>query len=74
VHDGAIEAAGALSGWGNRDGSGGGPQVATIEPGVYALCLANPDEVAALWRGSLPSDRCRSGSAEAGQTLTLSPP
>jgi hypothetical protein len=77
VHDGAIEAAGALAGWGAVDAgaSGGRPAVIeVIEPGVYALCLAGPDEVATLWRTPLPSDRCRAGSVPAGGTLTLSPP
>jgi hypothetical protein len=77
VHDGAIEAAGALAGWGtaNAGVSGGGPTVVeAIEPGVYALCFAGPAELAALWRRALPSDRCRTGSVEHGQTLTLSRP
>jgi hypothetical protein len=77
VHDGAIEAAGALAGWGTAGASGRGPAVIdTIEPGVYALCFLGPAEaeLAALWRGALPSDRCRTGSVEHGQTLTLSPP
>src|SRR6185503_4443013 len=72
VHDGAIEAAGALPGWGTaHDGaSGGGPAVVeAIEPGIYALCLADPAELAALWRGALPSDRCITGSVEQGRTL-----
>jgi hypothetical protein len=77
VHEGAIEAAGALVGWGTGAaglGGGGAAIVEAIEPGVYALCLADPADLAALWRGALPSDRCRSGSVEAGGTLTLSPP
>jgi len=76
VHDGAIEAAGALAGWGSAGGAGAaGPDVVeAIEPGVYALCLVGPAEVAALWRGALPSDRCRTGSVEPNRTLTLAPP
>jgi hypothetical protein len=76
VHGGAIEAAGALAGWGTANaGASGGPTVIeVIEPGVYALCLAGPEELAALWRGALPSGRCRTGSVEDGRTLTLSPP
>jgi hypothetical protein len=75
VHDGAIEAAGALAGWGAADA--GDPVksvVESLEPGVYALCLAGPAELEALWRGALPSDRCRTGSVEPGRTLTLSLP
>jgi len=75
VHDGAIEAAGALAGWGGVDPSGAGPTVIeAIEPGIYALCLARPEELADLWRGPLPSNRCRKGSVEPGGTLTLSLP
>jgi hypothetical protein len=73
LHDGAIEAAGELAGWGRAD-AGGPSVVEAIEPGVYALCLAGPGEVAALWRGALPADRCRTGSVEPGRTLTLSAP
>jgi hypothetical protein len=71
------EAAAALPGWGTANAGGGGPAVIeAIKSGVYALCLASPAEVAltALWRGVLPSDRCRRGSVEYGRTLTLSPP
>lgn len=77
VHDGAIEAAGALAGWGtaHAGASGGGPAVVeAIEPGLYALCLAGPEDLEALWRGALPKDRCSRGSVEDGRTLTLSPP
>jgi len=75
VHDGAIEAAGALAGWGGLDTSSAGPTVIeAIEPGIYALCLASPEELAGLWRGPLPSSRCRKGSVEPGGTLTLSLP
>jgi hypothetical protein len=78
VHGGTIEAAGMLAGWGTAVAgvSGDGPAVVeAIEPGVYALCLvADPAELAALWRSALPSGHCRMGSVEYGQTLTLSPP
>jgi hypothetical protein len=63
VHDGAIEAAGALA-----------EKIDAIEPGVYALCLVGPEEMAALWRGALPSKRCRAGSVEPGGALTLALP
>jgi hypothetical protein len=77
VCEGAIEAAGAFAGWGREDAgaSGTGPVVVeAIEPGIYALCLVGPEELAALWQGALPSDRCRKGAVENGRTLTLSPP
>jgi hypothetical protein len=76
VHEGAIEAAGSLADWAGvaQPRTGGTAVVRAIEPGVYALCLAGPDETATLWRGALPSSRCRMGSVEPGGTLTLSPP
>jgi len=75
VHDGAIEAAGALAGWGGVDPSSAGPTVIeAIEPGIYALCLARPEELADLWRGPLPANRCQKGAVEPGGTLTLSLP
>ena len=75
MHDGAIEAAGALAGWGGTDAGERAPAVVeSLEPGVYALCLAGPAELEALWRGALPSDRCRTGSVEPGRTLTLTLP
>jgi len=74
VHDGAIEAAAALAGWGTDTPGGGGTVVDAIEPGVYALCLAGPEDVPSLWRGVLPPGRCRTGTVEDGRTLTLSPP
>jgi hypothetical protein len=78
VHGGAIEAAGSLGGWGTDEANVSGDRpavVEAIEPGEYALCLvADPAELTALWRGALPSSRCRKGSVEYGGTLTLSPP
>jgi hypothetical protein len=74
VHDGAIEAAGALPGWGTIHAGSGPPVVEAIEPGVYALCLAGPEDVPLIWRGALPSGRCRAGSLEPGGTLVLSLP
>ena len=75
VHDGAIEAAGALAGWGAADaGERARAVVESLEPGVYALCLAGPAELEGLWRGALPPDRCRTGSVEPGRTLTLTLP
>jgi hypothetical protein len=48
--------------------------VEALEPGVYALCLAEPEDLAALWAGALPRDRCRTGAVEPGRTLILTPP
>jgi hypothetical protein len=77
VHDGAIEAAAALAAWGAAGAgtSGAGPAVVeAVEPGGYALCLVAPEELAALWQGALPPNRCARGSVEEGRTLTLPPP
>jgi len=78
VHKGAIEAVGTLLAWGSNqaDGSGRGLlAVEPIEPGAYSLCMVvDSAELAALWVGIPPSNRCRTGSVEQGRTLTLSPP
>jgi hypothetical protein len=77
VHGGAIEAAGALAGWGTPAAglrSGGPTVIHAIEPGVYSLCLVGPTELSALWRGVLPLGRCRRGTVQDGGTLTLSLP
>lgn len=78
VHNGAIQDALTTVGGGTDQAgaSGNGPTVIeAIEPGAYALCiLVDPAQLATLWSGPLPSDRCRSGSVEEGRTLTLSPP
>ena len=75
VHDGAIEEAGTLPDWGTGQGgaaSGETAEIEAIEPGVYALCfLADQADLAAIWQGALPPDRCRKGSLEQGRTLTL---
>jgi hypothetical protein len=77
VHDGAIQEALTVAGWGTdkAGSSGNGPAVVgAIDPGKYALCLlTDPAQLSALWSGPLPSDRCRIGSVEQGETLTLSP-
>jgi hypothetical protein len=75
VHDGAIEAVGTLAGWGGDQAlsSSDGPIIVkAIEPGNYVLCfLTDPTQLTSLWFGALPSDRCRRGSLEQGETLTL---
>jgi hypothetical protein len=77
VHNGAIVDARTVAGWGTDQAgtSGDGPaEVDEIEPGDYALCfVTDPAQLAELWQGVLPSDRCSKGSVEQGQTLTLSP-
>jgi hypothetical protein len=75
VHNGAVEFAGRLATWGTDRASGDGSgEVEAIEPGVYALCLvADPAELAALWQGKVPPDKCRADSVVQGRTLTLSP-
>jgi hypothetical protein len=76
VHNGAIQDARTLVGWGtDQTGTtGDGPAVVeAIEPGNYALCRVDPAQVGILWSGPLPTDRCRTGSLEEGDTLTLAP-
>jgi hypothetical protein len=76
VHKGAIQDARTIAGWGtNQTGANiNGPvTVEMIEPGDYALCRVDPTQVSLLWMGSLPPDRCRKGTLEEGETLTLSP-
>jgi hypothetical protein len=76
VHNGAIQEAATLAGWGTGQSGaiGDGPAtVEAIEPGVYALCfLADPADLATIWQGALPPDRCRKGTLEQSQELTLS--
>jgi len=77
VHNGAIQDARAIVGWGtNQAGAGvnGPATVDSIEPGDYALCRVDPNNAAVLWSGPLPSDRCSKGSLDESRTLTLSPP
>ena len=77
VHDGAIQEALTIAGWGgNQAGSSGnGPAVVqAIDPGKYSLCLLSDSaQLSALWAGPLPSDHCRTGAVEQGETLTLAP-
>jgi hypothetical protein len=76
VHNGAIQDARTIAGWGTDQAGANinGPvTVDMIEPGDYALCRADPAEVSVLWTGPPPPDRCRKGSLEEDQTLTLSP-
>lgn len=77
VHDKAVEAVGTLSSWSTEAyaTTNGATVVKAIEPGDYALCLlSDPAQLPTLWLGALPPDRCRKGSVERGETLTLSAP
>ncbi len=78
AHNGAIVDARTLAGWGtdqagtNQDGPA---EVDSIEPGDYALCVVtDPSQLADLWQGNTPKDRCSMGTVKQGQVLTLSPP
>lgn len=77
VHRGVIADARTLAGWGTDQAgaSGDGPaQVDAITPGDYALCtVTDPGQLASLWQGAVPPERCSAGSVAIGQTLTLSP-
>ena len=77
VHNGAIQDARTVAGWGTDQAgrSGDGPAIVqAIDPGKYALCsLTDPSQVTALWSGALPSNSCGTGTVDEGDTLTLSP-
>jgi len=77
AHNGAIQEARTIGGWGTSQAgtNGDGPAVVeNIEPGNYALCtIADPSELAVVWMGTLPPDRCRRGTVQNGKTLTLDP-
>jgi len=78
VHNGAVQDARTVAGWGTEQAgtSGDGPaEVEAIEPGDYSLCvLADASQVSTLWQGTLPPEICHTGTVVEGQTLTLSPP
>lgn len=81
VHNRAIQDVRTIAGWGtNQAGLGNNANgsipvtVDAIEPGDYALCvITDSSQVAAIWSGTLPSDRCSTGRLDADETLTLSP-
>jgi aspartokinase len=62
----------SLTGYQAGINTNGPVTVDIIEPGDYALCRVDPAQVSLLWTGSLPSDRCRKGSLDQDETLTLS--
>jgi len=78
VHNGAVADARTLSGWdsGQADAHSEGPaEVDGIEPGKYALCVVTaPSQLAVLWQGKAPPERCNAGTLQPGKTLTLTPP
>jgi hypothetical protein len=78
AHNGAIVDARTLAGWGtNQSGTNedGPAEVDSIEPGDYALCVVtDPSQLADLWQGNTPQDRCSTGTVKQGSVLTLSPP
>ena len=81
VHNGAVQDARTLAGWGTDqagvgdNASGNVPvTIDAIEPGDYALCvITDPSQVAAIWAGTPPPGRCTKGSLDEDDTLTLSP-
>ena len=76
VHNGAIQDARTIAGWGTDQAGtdiNGPVTVDMIEPGDYALCRVDPAQVSGIWTGPLPLDRCRKGSLEESETLTLTP-
>ena len=77
VHNGAIVDARTLAGWGTDQAGANSDEPAEvdgIEPGDYALCVVtDPSQLATLWQGNVPKDRCSTGAVTQGQTLTLAP-
>ena len=77
VHNGAIQDARTVTGWGTAQAGSSGDKpavVEAIEPGKYALCsVEDPSQLAALWSAPPSSDRCRTGALEQDETLILSP-
>lgn len=76
VHNGAIQDARTIVGWGTDQAGANinGPAIVDmIEPGDYALCRVDPAQVSVLWSGPPPPDRCRKGSLDENETLTLAP-
>ena len=77
VHDGAVQDARTVAGWGSNQPSADGDNEAVvdvIDPGDYALCVLNdPSQVATIWGGATPPDRCSKGTVQQGQILTLQP-
>jgi hypothetical protein len=75
VHDGAIQDARTVAGWGTDQAgtSGDGPaEVDAIEPGNYALCISNgQSDITALWQGPPPDSQCSEGAVKQNETLTL---
>lgn len=78
VHNGALVDARTLEGWGTSSAGtnpDGPADVESIEPGDYALCIVtDPSQLADLWQGNTPQDRCSTGTVKQGSVLTLSPP
>ena len=77
VHNRAIQDARTIVGWGANRGGATANEPATIdsiEPGDYALCRVDPTNVALLWSGPLPANRCSKGSLDESRTLTLAAP
>jgi len=77
VHNGAIQDARTIVGWGTDQANPNAnvsAVIEAIEPGSYALCRVDPANVAAIWSGQLPAHRCQKGSLDEDETLTLSPP
>jgi hypothetical protein len=75
VHNGAIEDARLLAGWGDdlAGASSDGPAtIEAIDSGSYTLCfLTDPGELQTLWQGALPPKGCHTASVGQGQTVTL---
>ena len=76
-HNASLETIETLNGWANDHGGGhndGRLVVPQVAPGEYALCMAGPADVAALWNGEIVQGPCTTGVLDAGGTLSLTLP
>ena len=75
AHGGGLESVGALVRWAEQAGAratGHRVVLPGLEPGLYALCHADPQDLSALWLGNpTAEERCVSGSVPEGGVLQL---
>jgi hypothetical protein len=78
AHGGSLESVGALVRWGEGAGAratGHRVILPGLEPGAYAFCHADPEDLSALWLGApMAEGRCASGSLPEGGVLELDLP
>lgn len=72
-HDGTLELLEYLAQWGTTEAGRRGTRVTLprVEPGPYTVCRVGAAEMAALWAGDAPPDRCVSGTLNEDGRLAL---